>query len=159
MAKLSDGQFKGLFDDLNMGSPDGGGFSVNAFTGESPSTGVMVSHNTGEEQVPASEASPERLQQHHSEAMSNRMYTGNYKYFGGWNPGGGEDVSLDRSMQVGQNAQVRREYGEPVAKADAMTSALDIGIAQKQMAVFDNDAPEGANPVKMTGYDRSKDRS
>ena len=58
-------------------------------------------------------------------------------FVGGWNPGGDSDVFLDVSRRTMPSGSVRREYGRPVAQADAMTSALDLGIANDQLAVYD----------------------
>lgn len=125
-------QFRQLKNDLNLSGQGEGGFTVDAKTGVKPSSGIMVSAPTGEQQVPKNELTTDRLA-----AYAGNMDTSTpYHHFGGWNPGGGADVSLDSSRRIMPSPSVKKEYGENVARADAMTSALDIGIANQQEAVF-----------------------
>lgn len=134
MGNLADGQFSKLYNQLDVGAPkgEGGGFTVDAKTLIPTTTGTMVSAPTGERQVPQSEASPAAVRDYHSSTSFDAPYT----HFGGWNPGGSADISLDKSRRIMPKAGTAREYGDAVAKADAMTSALDLGIMNQQEAVF-----------------------
>jgi len=125
-------QFSQLKNDLNLSGQGEGGFTVDAKTGVKPSSGIMVSAPTGEEQVPKEELTTSRL-----EAYAGNIDTSTpYHYFGGWNPGEGADISLDSSRRIMPSPSVKKQYGENVARADSMTSALDMGIANQQEAVF-----------------------
>lgn len=125
-------QFEGLRNDLNLEGEGEGGFTVDVKTGIKPSTGIMVSAPTGEQQVSKEDLTTNRL-----EAYAGTVDTTTpYHHFGGWNPGAGADISLDSSRRIMPSASVRSQYGENVARADSMTSALDMGIANQQEAVF-----------------------
>jgi hypothetical protein len=153
MAKLSNGQFSGLVSQLNMGAPKGkgGGFTVDAKTLKPVETGTMVSAPTDERQVPQSQVSSGALRDYHSSTD----FSAPYNNFGGWNPGGREDVSLDKSRRVMPDQGVQQQYGEKVAQADAMTSALDLGIMNQQEAVFRlDDFTEAPTGIKREDINR-----
>lgn len=150
--KLSDKQFSALTAKLALGSPDGGGFSANPKTGRAPRSGVMVSEDGTEQQVPARNVNAQSISEY---ARSNRgKLAKEGRYLGGWNPGGGADVSLDVSRRVAPSRSTSRAHGSDVARADAVTSALDLGIANRQEAVYD----VKRDKVVATGYDPSKRR-
>ena len=154
MSRLA-GQFETLYQALNVGGSGGGGFSVNANTGATPKgEGVMVSKDKSEEQIPQSEVTPGRIQKY----AGSKDFSGSYDHLGGWNPGGGADVSLDMTRRVMPGQDVKRTYGNGVARANAMTSALDIGIMEKQEAVFRlSDMSTHRTGIKTEDISRRKD--
>ena len=149
---ISDSQFKGMAKDLNMGG-DMGGFTVNAQTGKAAISGVVVADAKGERQVPAGNVSAGAIKGYHADKRET-FHADPSKHLGGWNPGGGKDVSLDTPRVLTGDKKVAAKYGDNVAKADAMTSALDIGIQQKQDAVFRLDDYQTVN----TGIDADAER-
>lgn len=158
MAQLSVGQFQGIFDDLKVGAPKGkgGGFTVDSETLDPVTSGTMVSAPTGEKQVPQSQASTDELHDYHGSTD----FSAPYNYFGGWNPGGKKDISLDKSRRIMPQNSVTSEYGHDVAHADAMTSALDLGIMNQQEAVFRlDDGTEADTGVKAYNIERRKKKS
>lgn len=149
---ISDKQFKTLHKGLNMGGKMGG-FTVNAQTGKAAISGVVVANAKGERQVPASVVSAGSIKDYHADNRET-FHADPKKHLGGWNPGGGKDVSLDTPRVLTGDKKVAAKYGDNVAKADAMTSALDIGIQQKQDAVFRLDD----NQTVKTGINADKER-
>jgi len=137
-SNVSGHQFKGVLEglhgQLNVGSPEGGGFSRHMVTGETPSEGYMVSLPGSEKHIePASAARPHHLANYvrtNREALSQPENS-----FGGWNPG--THVDLDTSRNIKPDPGIAAEHGHGVARVDALEKTLSVGIAHRQKAVYD----------------------
>ena len=131
---ISKDQFKGLHSDLMATPGEEGGFSVHAMTGEVPTEGHMVSLPGEHLTTPASATRPSHLAGYvnqNRESLSKPDV-----FFGGWKPKSGAFTTLDRSQQIKPNPSVTAEYGPAVADADALTTALDLGISRNQFSVW-----------------------
>ena len=117
---LSKGQFEKIA--AGLAQPGETGFSVNIVTGESPTSGYMVSEPDTEEDVPVGPARPlVGFARNHKEAL---VRPG--AHMGGWKPEGSDVAFLDRS----------RNIDEP-SNPDVLTSAMDIALAHRQEAIYD----------------------
>ena len=112
-----------------------GGFSVHAVTGEEPSSGTMVSlPDTEHMTTPASATRPSALP--HYVNKNRESLSQPDVYLGGWKPDTDAFTTIDRSQRFASNPKVAAEYGEDVAEADSLTSALDVGLARDQFSVY-----------------------
>jgi hypothetical protein len=130
---ISKDQFHGLHREL-MASPGvEGGFSIHAMTGAIPSEGSMVSYEGESKTTPASATRPSHLARYVRE--NRKMLSRPDVYFGGWKPESDAFTTLDRSQQILPSPAVAAEYGEDVAEADSLTTALDLGVSRNQFSV------------------------
>ena len=126
---LSDKQFGEMHRKLLAN----GGFSANSQTGKEPSAGYMVSIPGHEQQHTTADVTPGHLR---SFAETNAApLVGDDRYIGGWDSKG--TTSLDVSQNIQPDKNVKREYGEQVALADARTSTLDLAYGRNQEAAYD----------------------
>ena len=131
---ISKDQFGELHQQLMATPGEEGGFSVHAATGEVPNEGYMVSYPGETMHTPASATRPSHLAGYvnrNRESLSQPDV-----YFGGWKPKSDEFTTLDRSQKITADPAVAAEHGQAVAEADALTSALDIGISRNQFSVY-----------------------
>jgi hypothetical protein len=110
-----------------------GGFSASPKTGAAPKSGFMVSEAGSEQQVSTGASTPQHLADYASRNSS--ALSAPDRYLGGW--AGPRGTSLDVSRNVKPDRSTARRYGSDVAHADARTSAMDMGIAHDQEAVWD----------------------
>jgi hypothetical protein len=153
-------QFDQVYPALNTKSSKEGGFSINAKDGSVPTDGVMVSRSGaagGEEKtLPVAGLTKAKFRNEMADYTQRNADTLSQRdtYVGGWKPKGppkDAEVYIDQSRRVAPKASVAAEYGQKVADADAMTSAMDLGIAHNQLAVFDVKKGRSVNTVKGGG--------
>lgn len=132
---LSKGQFHQYHAQMMAKPGVEGGFTVHAVTGEEPSTGSMVSlPDTEHLTAPASATKPSALPAYvnkNRESLSQPDV-----YLGGWKPKDDSFTTIDRSQRFAPDPKVAAEYGPDVAEGDALTSALDMGLARNQFSVY-----------------------
>jgi hypothetical protein len=83
---LSQGQFKGLFNDLKTQ----GGFTVNPGTGAPKKKGISVATEANEMRLDRTETSPGKLSEYHGDSDNQERF-GRGASFGGWRSEGGDD--------------------------------------------------------------------
>jgi len=132
---LSKAQFHKYHAQMMATPGEEGGFTVHAVTGEEPSTGTMVSlPDTEHLTAPASATKPSALP--HYVNKNRESLSRPDVYLGGWKPESDEFTTIDRSQRFGSDPKVAAEYGPDVAEADALTSALDMGLARNQFSAY-----------------------
>jgi hypothetical protein len=116
----------------------GGGFSTRMDTGQSPTSGYMVSLGGSEKTVPSSMIHPEHLASYAAEHASTLAKPG--MHMGGWNDTERSQVDLDTSVNL--------PSGGPIRRAEAHGAMITHG--QRSMYHVDTDTVESNEYYGLT---------